>query len=101
MMTSALRDLLERNAVCREIVQYLMRHDEAADTACGIAESWINRDVPSARYALLRLQECGVVQSYIVQGDTSVYAYTKRAVLRQSLARCLQELVAPPAAKES
>ena len=70
------------------------------DTARGIAEWWINRDVPSTRQALLRLQECGVVQSYIVQGDTFVYAYTKRAVLRQSLARCLPELVAPPAAKE-
>ena len=99
-VTPALRDLLERDAVCREIVQYLMRHNEAADTARGIAEWWINRDVPSTRQALLRLQECGVVESYIVQGDTSVYAYTKRAVLRQSLARCLQELVAPPAAKE-
>ena len=77
-----------------------MRHNEAADTARGIEEWWINRDVPSTRQALLRLQECGVVESYIVQGDTSVYAYTKRAVLRQSLARCLQELVTPPAAKE-
>jgi len=86
--------------VCREIVQYLMRHNEAADTARGIAEWWINRDEPSTRQALLRLQECGVVESYIVQGDTFVYAYTKRAVLRQSLARCFQELVARPAAKE-
>jgi hypothetical protein len=99
-VTPALRDLLERDAVCREIVQYLMRHNEAADTARGIAEWWINRDVPSTRQALLRLQECGVVQSYIVQGDTFVYAYTKRAVLRQSIAHCIPELVAPPAAKE-
>jgi len=99
-VTPALRDLLGRDAVCREIVQYLMRHNEAADTARGIAEWWINRDEPSTRQALLRLQECGVVESYIVQGDTFVYAYTKRAVLRQSLARCFQELVARPAAKE-
>jgi len=86
--------------VCREIVQYLMRHSEAADTARGIAEWWINRDVPSTRQALSRLQEYGVVQSYMVQGDTFVYAYTKRAVLRQSLARYLQETVSLPAAKE-
>ena len=96
----ALRDLLERDAVCREIVQYLMRHNEAADTARGIAEWWINRDVPSTRQALLRLQECGVVESYIVQGDTSVYAYTKRAVLRQSLARHLQDKVVAGSARE-
>ena len=86
--------------VCREIVQYMMRNTEAADTARGIAEWWIDRDVPSTRLALLKLQECGVVQSYIVQGETFVYAYTKRAVVRQSLARCLQETVAPPAPKE-
>ena len=99
-MTPALRDLLGHDAVCREIVQYLMRHNEAADTARGIAEWWIDRDVPSTRQALLRLQECGVVQSYVVQGDTFVYAYTKRAVLRQSLARYLREMVVPSAAKE-
>ena len=86
--------------MCREIVQYLMRHNEAIDTARGIAEWWINRDVLSTRQALLKLQACGVVQSYIVQGDTFVYAYTRRAVMRQSLARCLQATVPPPAAKE-
>jgi hypothetical protein len=99
-LTPALRDLLGRDTVCREIVQYLMRHNDAADTARGIAEWWINRDVPSTRQALLRLQECGVVRSYVVQGDTFVYGYTKRAVLRQSLARCLRELVSPLATKE-
>ena len=86
--------------MCREIVRYLMRHNEAADTARGIAEWWINRDVPSTRQALAKLQACGVVQSYIVQGETFVYAYTKRAVLRQSLARYLQETVPPSATKE-
>jgi len=99
-MTPALRDLLGRDTVCREIVHYLMRHSEAVDTARGIAEWWINRDVPSTRLALLRLQECGVVQSYIVQGETFVYAYTKRAVVRQSLARCLHDTIARHAPKE-
>jgi len=99
-MTPALRDLLGRDGVCREIVQYLMRHSEAVDTARGIAEWWINRDVPSTRLALLKLQECGVVQSYIIQGETVVYAYTKHAVVRQSLARYLRDTVAPPTAKE-
>jgi len=99
-LTPALRDLLGRDAICRAIVQYLMRHNEAVDTARGIAEWWINRDVPSTRQALLRLQECGVVESYVIQGDTSVYAYTKRVVLRQSLARYLQDTVASPAAKD-
>ena len=100
MVTPALRELLGRDAVCREIVQYLMHHSEAADTARGIAEWWINRDVPSTRSALLKLQACGVVQSFVVQGETFVYAYTKKAVVRQSLARYLREPIASPAAKE-
>jgi len=100
MVTPALRELLGRDAACREIVEYLLRHNEAADTARGIAEWWINRDVPSTRRALLKLQECGVVQSYIVQGETFVYAYTKKAVVRQSLARYLREPIASSAAKE-
>ena len=77
-----------------------MHHSEAADTARGIAEWWINRDVPSTRRALLKLQACGVVQSFIVQGETFVYTYTKKAVVRQSLARYLREPIASPAAKE-
>jgi len=95
-----LRDLLASDPVCREIVQYLMRNNEAADTACGIAEWWIRRDVASTQEALMKLQTCGVVQSYLVQDNTCVYAYTKRAVLRQSLARHFQDMVVPGFAKE-
>jgi hypothetical protein len=99
-VTPALRELLGRDVVCREIVQYLMRHNDAADTARGIAEWWIDRDVPATQRALSKLQECGIVQSFIVQGETSVYAYTKKAVVRQSLARYLRETIVPPAPKE-
>jgi len=98
-VTPALRELLGRDVVCREIVEYLMRHNEAADTARGIADWWIHRDLPSTRRALLRLEECGVIQAFVVQGETFVYAYTKKAVVRQSLARYLREPIAPPAPK--
>ena len=95
-----LRDLLASDPVCRQIVQYLMRNNEAADTARGIAEWWIRRDVRSTQAALSKLQECGVVQSYVVQDSTFVYAYTKRVVLRQSLARHLQDKVVAVSARE-
>lgn len=97
---TALRDLLACDPVCREIVQYLMRNNEAADTARGIAEWWIQRDVSSTSAALSKLQACGVVRSYAVQDNTVVYAYTKKAVLRQSLARDLQEIIVSRSAKE-
>ena len=40
-----LRDLLARDPVCRDIVEYLMQNNDASDTARGIAQWWIRRDV--------------------------------------------------------
>ena len=91
---TAIRDLLAREPVCLEIVQYLARNSEAADTARGIAEWWINRNLASTQDALLKLQEFGVVQSFAVQDSTFVYAYTKNPILRQSIARHLRGLLA-------
>ena len=92
---AAIRDLLARDPVCLQIVHYLSRNSEAADTARGIAEWWIRRDLASTQEALLKLQEYGVVQSYVIQDNMFVYVYTKNPILRQSLARYLQELIAP------
>jgi len=96
---TAIRDLLARDLVCRDIVQYLTRNSEAADTARGIAEWWIGRDLASTQEALLKLQEYGVVQSYPVQDNTFVYVYAKNPILRQSLARYLQRPIAPHTAE--
>jgi hypothetical protein len=82
-----LRDLLANDPVCRDIVQYLMHNNDAADTARGIAQWWIRRDVVATQQALMKLQDWGVVQSRVVQHHTFVYGYTKRSVVRQSLAR--------------
>ena len=92
---TAIRDLLARDPVCLDIVQYLARHSEAADTARGIAEWWINRNLASTQDALLKLQEFGVVQSFAVQDNTFVYAYTKNPILRQSITRQLRGILAP------
>lgn len=91
----ALHELLARDPVCHDIVRYLMRNTDAADTARGIAEWWIGRDLASTQEALMKLQAYGVVRSHVVQDNTFVYAYTKRAVLRQSLARHLQGTSTP------
>ena len=93
-----LRDLLAHDPVCRDIVQYLIHHNDAVDTARGIAEWWIRRDVAATQEALMKLQDWGVVQTYVVQDRTFVYAYTKRSVVRQSLARYLDEALAPSSA---
>jgi len=96
---TALRQLLAHDPVCREIVHYLTLNSEAADTAPGIAEWWISRDIGPTKQALSKLQACGVVQSYPVQDDTLVYAFTKNAVLRQALTRYIQGTIVSHPAK--
>lgn len=80
-------------------MHYLIRNSEAADTARGIAEWWINRDLPSTQEALVKLLECGVIRSHPVQDSTFVYAYTKNPILRQTLARYVQALTVPAPAR--
>jgi hypothetical protein len=77
--------LLDRNHVCLDIVRYLLDHCDAADTARGIAEWWINRDVALTAEALGQLQACGVVRSHLVQDATAVYGLTKNSLLRHTL----------------
>lgn len=81
----ALRDLLAEDPVCGEIVTYLSCHTQAMDTARGIAEWWIHRELPRTEEALSKLLQHGVVRSFVV-GSARVYAYTKNSLLRQSLA---------------
>jgi hypothetical protein len=87
----AIRALLERDALCRAIVCYLVSHSEAADTARGIAEWWVNSAVSGTADALLRLEALGVVCAYPVHDATTVYAYTKNPLLRQSLRHYVDE----------
>ena len=81
----AIRQLLDREEVCLEIVRYLVCHSEAADTTRGIAEWWIRRDIAKTAQALTKLQSHGVVRSHLVQDATSVYAFTKNPLLRETL----------------
>jgi DNA-binding FrmR family transcriptional regulator len=89
---AAIRELLDRDHVCLDIVRYLLGNGEAADTARGIAEWWINREVSRTSEALTRLQALGVVRSYLVQDATSVYGLTKNPLLRDTLRQCVNRL---------
>lgn len=82
---TAIRALLERDFTSLEIVRYLVQHSEAADTARGISEWWIHRDLPKTAEALSLLEKLGVVRSYLVQDAITVYGYTKNPLLREGL----------------
>jgi len=88
----AICELLDSDHVCRDIVSYLLHHNDAADTASGIAEWWIKRDVPRTADALTKLREHGVVRSHLVQDLTSVYTFTKNIRLRETLRQCVDGL---------
>ena len=88
----AIRELLDGDHVCREIVHYLVRHNEAADTTSGIAEWWIKRNVPQTANALTKLREYGVVRSHVVQDTSSVYTLTKSRFVRGTLREYIDRL---------
>jgi hypothetical protein len=88
--------LLRQDEICREIAAYLVHHNNAADTAAGIAVWWIGRDPKATLEALLKLRRHGIVRSH-ANGMTSVYAYTKNLRLRERVAQCIERLAARPA----
>lgn len=90
---AAIKELLERDTVAADVVRYLDRYSDAADTARGIADWWIRRDVAATSQALKKLLEFGVIDAYPVQDAISVYSYTKNQLLRQSLNQCLKTLM--------
>jgi hypothetical protein len=96
---AAILSLLDHDDVCLEIVRYLVEHTEAADTASGIADWWIKRDVSRTADALGRLRAHGIVRSSLVQDATSVYALTKNPVLRETLRHYVGGLSQPTSAQ--
>jgi hypothetical protein len=91
----AIRQLLESDAVCHDIARYLVQHTEAADTARGIADWWVNRDVSATERALVKLLDLGVMRLYLAHGTACVYAYTTDAGLRTAVSRVVQPASVP------
>jgi len=92
--------LLERDHACLDIVRYLVRHSEAADTPWGIADWWINRDVARTAQALAKLYEHGIVRAHLVQDATWVYSLTKNLLLRETLRQYVSGLSATTLAEQ-
>ncbi len=88
----AIHRLLDSDPVSLQIVAYLTRNTEAADTAQGIAEWWIRAEHCATARALRALLDHGVVRSMSVPNATSVYAFTRDPSLRKSLAEYVQAL---------
>src|SRR5262245_21605961 len=86
-----IRELVDGDHVCRAIVQYFVRHSDAADTMRGIAEWWIKSEVSQTASALTKLPDYGVVPSHVIQEATSVYMLTKSRLAREALRRYVEE----------
>ena len=86
-----IRQLLDSEEICRDIVQYLVQNEDAADTVSGIAEWWIQRDVDGTARALTELSKHGIVKSHLVQDALYVYTLTASRRLRDALRQCLDE----------
>ena len=84
--------MLDSEPICLQIVAYLTRNTEAADTTLGIAEWWIHAEPRPTARALRMLLDHGVVRSMSVPNATSVYAFTRDPALRKSLTEYVQAL---------
>lgn len=84
MDVGAIRELLGRDPVSLAIVAYLSRHPQAMDTAAGIADWWIHRELRPTQEALAKLMDLGVIQCRS-NGPTTIYSYTREPKLQRWL----------------
>ncbi len=60
----SIRESLEAQPLCEQIVRFLLANENAMDTAKGIAGWWVRSDEIAVQAALDRLIACGVVALY-------------------------------------
>jgi hypothetical protein len=89
--STVIRDLFARDPVCVAIVSYLFVNNLAADTAQGIADWWIDREVNATEAALETLAAHGIVRRHRIQ-TSLVYTFTKNARLRAAVRESLNGL---------
>ena len=81
----AINGLLLADPVCEEIAAYLSCYTHAVDTARGIAEWWIDRDLGRTERALEKLADHGVLRVYL-NGPTRVYGLSRNPFVRRAVA---------------
>jgi hypothetical protein len=69
---------LERSEVAAAILQYLAEHEQAADTAAGIARWWMGRDngalsIDVVELALTDLVRAGLLEQRQLPDGTTIY----------------------------
>ena len=84
-----LASTLRENTLCDQIFRFLMEHENAMDSARGIADCWVDSDEVSVRSALDSLIGCGVVRAHLLSSG-ALYGLTRspeaRAWLRATFA---------------
>lgn len=87
-LTSSIYSTLKGCPLCQEITRFLIRNENAMDTARGIASFWVGRDELAVKAALERLIICGAVTIHTLSSGT-LYGLTRdqeiRAWLRTAL----------------
>lgn len=76
--------LVEQYPLCAEIVLFFLEHTSAMDTAKGIAEWWLQRDLEATQEALHLLVSSGavVVKTY---AGINLYSFTTNTRLQTKL----------------
>ncbi len=76
--------ILEKYPLCSKIVTFFLERNFAMDTAKGIADWWLEKDLEATQEALNQLVSCGVVILRTYSG-INLYSFTNNPRLRAKL----------------
>jgi hypothetical protein len=80
-VTNSIDSTLKECPFCEEIARFLIKNENAMDTARGIADCWVGRDEFAVKAALDRLISCGVVTAHTLSSGT-LYGLTQDQGIR-------------------
>ena len=87
---ASLAATLEADPLARDILRFLLKNENAMDSAKGIAAWWVRRDELAVQPSLHRLFACGAIVVHTLSSGATLYGLTPesdvRAWLRNALA---------------
>ncbi len=77
-------EILNESPLCRQIISFLLKNQNAMDTLRGVATCWVETDEPAALAALDRLIMCGTIITHRRRSGT-LYALSPDTTIRNWL----------------
>ena len=80
---------LEADSLSGDILRFLLKNENAMDSAKGIAAWWLHRDELAVQPSLQRLFACGAIVAHVLSSGTTIYGLTPDREVRSWLRNAL------------